>query len=358
MWLFTWKSQMTWQRLAAGAVGLFALPVLVYLTTPSPETWAQSHRLQMGSPAAYLNGYAKRVTRLGIPLQAQQREELTRIFTEEFRRAEDESAQRAVSDLTPESRSEDLEQCYESLLPRVRTVLDARQFSEFEKYQRRHRNQRTAVTAQLGWGRTTPFYHCLIDLYFFIVLPLSCVRTCGALIRDELEADTLSFLTTRPLTRARLLLVKYLSQMAWLQLWLVAQTLLILGAGTFQLVPALGNLLPLLLGAQVLAVLAWCALGLLLGQISKRYMALALLYGFIVELGIGRIPTNINSLSLMRHLQKLLAFNPALQDTFSWPAPAVAGPISALVLATVLFLMGATLLFTYKEYHRTSEMQK
>ena len=88
------------------------------------------------------------------------------------------------------------------------------------------------------------------------------------------------------------MLIKFIAQTAWLQIWLAVQTLLVLASGVFRDVPHLATLAPLLLGSQVLAVTAWSALGLFLGQISKRYMALALLYGSIVEMGIGRIPTN------------------------------------------------------------------
>ncbi len=87
-------------------------------------------------------------------------------------------------------------------------------------------------------------------------------------------------------------------------------------------------------------------------------MALALVYGSVVEMGIGRIPTNINTLSLMRHLKTLLGHNPALQNIYNWSAVGVAGPICALLLATLFFLTLALLMFTYKEYHPTIEMQK
>jgi hypothetical protein len=87
-------------------------------------------------------------------------------------------------------------------------------------------------------------------------------------------------------------------------------------------------------------------------------MALALLYGFIVEMGIGRIPTNINSLSLMRHLKTLLSPNPALQALYDWTSKGLVLSVGALALATVLFVALAALLFTFKEYHHTAEMQK
>ena len=122
--------------------------------------------------------------------------------------------------------------------------------------------------------------------------------------------------------------------------------------------PALGSLLPLFLAAQILAVPAWSALGLFLGQVTKRYLAIALLYGLIVEMGIGRIPTNINTLSLVRHLKTLLTHNPALHTLYDWTATGVPLSVGALVFAAALFLTLAALLFTFREYHQTAEMQK
>ena len=54
---------------------------------------------------------------------------------------------------------------------------------------------------------------------------------CGGLIRDELQADTMGFLTTRPLTRARLLLVKFIAQTAWVQIVMLLETLLLFAVG-------------------------------------------------------------------------------------------------------------------------------
>jgi hypothetical protein len=96
----------------------------------------------------------------------------------------------------------------------------------------------------------------------------------------------------------------------------------------------------------------------LLGQVTKRYMALAMVYGLIVEMGIGSIPTNINTLSLMRHLKTLLAHNAALQNIYEWSVNRIPVSMGALALATGIFLSLAMLLFTFKEYHHTVEMQK
>jgi hypothetical protein len=110
--------------------------------------------------------------------------------------------------------------------------------------------------------------------------------------------------------------------------------------------------------AQLLAVPAWSALGTFLGQLTNRYMAIALLYGGIVEMGIGRIPTNINTLSLMRHLKTLLSHNGALQSIYDWPGEGIWLSICALVIAALLFLGLAAALFNFIEYLPSSESRK
>jgi len=85
---------------------------------------------------------------------------------------------------------------------------------------------------------------------------------------------------------------------------------------------------------------------------------LALLYGAVVEMGIGRIPTNINNLSLMVHLKTLLGKSDVLQNIYSWPAAGVAGAVGSLLFGAAIFLSLAAVMFTFKEYHRISETKK
>jgi len=311
----------------------------------------------LGSPVVRENEFARQLSRRGPSLQPEQEAQLLQIFNEEFARTEKPLAETQSAAATTTRQREEIKACYDRIHLRAQTVLNEAQFDRFQRFEK-NAVLRSQNEVRPTWSRTEPFYHWLIDFYFFVLLPLQCVKGCGGLIRDELQADTLGFLVTRPLSRARLLVLKYLTQTAWLQLLLLAETLLLFIAGGLRQIQALGALLPLFLAAQFLAVLAWSALGVLLGQVSKRYMALALLYGFIVEMGIGRIPTNINSLSLMRHLKTLLSPNPALQAIYDWTSNGLVLSVGALALATALFVALAALLFTFKEYHHTAEMQK
>ena len=362
IWLFTWRSRLTWRRLPGSLLILLILPALIYLTVRLPESWARHHSL-LGNSVVPVKQFSRRLRVVQEPLNAQQNRDLMGIFADEFAKAE--SAWRETK--SPDSRSTgqnaQIKACYERISKRVENVLSEQQFAQWVTYKQEllsqtNKGNRDQPGVLPGWGRTSPFYHWLIDFYFFVILPLSCVGACGALIREELQNDTLGFLTTRPLTRARLMIVKYLSQSAWLQIVVLVQALLLFAAGSLRQIPNLGTLLPLFLAIQFLAVFTWSALGALLGLVTKRYMAIALLYGFIIEMGIGRIPTNVNTLSMMRHLKSLLAHNAALQEVYEWPMRGIAFSLAALAFGTVVFVSMAAFMFTFKEYHHTAEMQK
>ena len=356
IWLLTWKSQFTWKRLPALILGLLVLPLLVYITTPSSEKWARRPTV-FSDPIGRADGLVNRLVRSKIPLSAEQKIRVQQIFMEEFNRSEKEL--RANEDAGVDRHREQVKDCYERIQARAQPILDPAQFAQLQNIARRN-GQMNENFSNNGpaWTRTAPFYHWLIDFYFFIVLPLNCVRLSGGLIRDELQTDTLGFLTTRPPGRGRLLILKYFSQAGWLQGIMLIETVLVFSAGALREIPSLGALLPLFLAAQFLAVFAWSALGIFLGQITKRYVAMAIVYGAFVEMGLGRIPTNINNLSITRHLKTLLAHNPALQSTYDWAGTGVPQSVAALVIATAVFLGMAALLFTLLEYHHTAEMQK
>jgi hypothetical protein len=361
IWLLTWKPMLAWRRLPLLLLALLALPVLVYITTSTPGGWSRRQWI-LGEPAAQVRQFAWRLGRGPLRLKPGQWPQMVQIFSEEFSRIENDLREPESPKPDPQAdaersaeQMEKVKLCYDAIFNRVETVLSEKQYAEFQSFGKRSLLESQGRVSQPRWSRTAPFYKWLVDLYFFVILPLGCVRASGALIRDELQADTLSFLITRPLTRARLLLLKFLAKTAWLQLFALVEALLLFGTGWFRQIPDLGALLPLLLGVQCLAVLAWSALGAFFGMSTRHYLALAIVYGLLVELGIGNIPTNIHSLSLLRHFKALLAHNPVLQGIYQWPGEGVTLSLAAPVLAAAVFLAVAALLFTWREYHPAME---
>ena len=354
LWLFTWRSKLSWRRVPLLLTGMLVLPLLYYLSSMldrEPAGWRQ-----FGNASGRFRSFAHELSGAGLPLKGDQSARLEQSFHQEFGRSLAALAQAAPGDTDSNPEAIEVKACYSRIASRAATILDDNQLARLETFAGRR-----VVESQENpqrWGQRTAFLYWLVYFYFFIVLPLTCVSASGSIIRDELQADTLGFLLTRPVTRAQLVVARYLAQVAWLQILLLFQTLFIFAAGRLRLIPDLGGFLPLFLATQFLAVFAWSALGLFLGMFSKRHVALALVYGIIVEKGIGSIPTNINTLSLMRHLKSLLSANEAVQNIFSFDRHSVVVSVGALLLATGFFLTLATILFTFREYHHTAEMQK
>jgi len=358
VWLLTWRRHCTARSLTWTLVAMLGLPFVVYVSAVSHQSVVQQI---LGYPEVDARRLFYRMNRLG-PLAPQDRATINSIFTNEYHRSVEAWKPPATNAPVVEGMAGQLDQLSEwnrRLISRMEDAVTPAQFRVFEQFQSRSYGEKARTLNRPRWNPSDAFYNLLVQFYFFLVLPMVCARSCGAIFRDELQAETLGFLLTRPVSRAALVIVKYISQTAWLSLLLLAQTALLFLTGGIRGVPHLGGVAPIFVLGQFFAVPAWSALGLLLGLISNRYIALALVYGFVVELGIGRIPTNINTLSLMRHLKDLFANNADLAKLFD-PAttPAIWTPLAAMVIGTAVFLGLAVLLFMFREYHVNAEMQR
>ena len=207
-------------------------------------------------------------------------------------------------------------------------------------------------------GQVEGFHRIVIDLYFFVVVPIFCLINFGSMIRDELQDDTITFLITRPVSRAKVYLLKYITLSLWLQIILFGNALGFWVVGLYLEIPSITSLTSLIIVTQALAVFAIGALSSLLGMFTQKYIIAGVAYGFIVEFGIGQIPTNINVLSISRHLKTLLARNTELMSMYDWPSTGGTFSLGMIFGATALFLTAGALLFNYREYHHTEDMQK
>src|SRR5713101_3975702 len=79
VWLFTWRSQLSWRRVPMGLILLLILPALVYLTTSPRRTWSERPSWA-SNPSAHLDGFSRRLGRYHLQLQPSQQAELLRIF--------------------------------------------------------------------------------------------------------------------------------------------------------------------------------------------------------------------------------------------------------------------------------------
>jgi ABC-type transport system involved in multi-copper enzyme maturation permease subunit len=207
-------------------------------------------------------------------------------------------------------------------------------------------------------ARAEEFYRWVLVFYLQVALPLFCLAVLGDLIRSELQTNTLVFLTTRPLTRARLFLAKFVCELLWVELLAIVSTVLLLAVGLGLGIRDAASVAALFLLIQVLAVLAYGALSALFGMVHRRFLVLGAIYGLVVEVGIGQIPTNINNLSINRHLRTLLAHIPSFKESYDWLPEGTWKSVAILLLAPVALIGIAALLFTWREYHYNEEMNK
>jgi ABC-type transport system involved in multi-copper enzyme maturation permease subunit len=105
-----------------------------------------------------------------------------------------------------------------------------------------------------------------------LLLPLYCLSVCRAMIRDEIQADTLRFLITRPITRLQFFVIKYLCHLVLVEGLAFLSGLLLLSVGVLRHIPDLGAFGLCFLGTQFLAVAAYGALSSLMGVVNQRYM--------------------------------------------------------------------------------------
>jgi hypothetical protein len=363
IWSLTWRAQFTWRRLPLLLLTLLVIPLLTYFTL-GPLTQLSARDDWREKPSKQMNEFKARVASANVPLARGLGARITDIIGEEQSRVEpllplkDPTNAARFSQEALDRQMDQARACQERIRQRVQALLNARQLALFEQFQEAKLAEASAIIQRLNLQDLRPFYHWLINFYFRLALPLYCLSVCGSMIRDELQADTLVFLTTRPVGRGPLFLIQYLCHVLRLETVVAIHGALLFCAGAIRGVPGLGSVVVIFFAAQALAVLAWGALSALLGLITRRYLVLGMVYGFVVEFGIGHIPTNINTLSLTRHLQALLGHNPLVNQLYDWAPQSVGYSVGWLILATVLFLGAGAFLFTFREYHHVTEMQK
>jgi ABC-2 type transport system permease protein len=198
----------------------------------------------------------------------------------------------------------------------------------------------------LGW---------ITRVHFGLVIPLWCLIAFGSFVRDEVQAGTMGFLLTRPLTRPRFLLVRWLCTLLAVQVPLALNTILLGATALLLRIPDAFLLTALLLGAQLVVVPAYGAIAAFLGLLTRKYLLLGLVYGFVVEIGIGQIPTNINTLSVARHFRTLLEQFDQIGQALVWSAGDLWQSVGLLLLLTLIYLAAGTLLFNFREYSQSEE---
>jgi ABC-type transport system involved in multi-copper enzyme maturation permease subunit len=179
--------------------------------------------------------------------------------------------------------------------------------------------------------------------YLLAALPLVALFSAGSLIADELEGRTITYLFTRPVSRASILCGKLASYaLAALTFALPAIVLSFLVLLSLDGLAAIGEHagdLARALGVTVLALLAYGSLFALAGILFRRPLVLGIGLFAWERLVSWLGPGQLSRLTLSTHLGALLE-----------PQPPVAMSLAILLTATLVFVLAAAFIFARREY--------
>jgi len=202
----------------------------------------------------------------------------------------------------------------------------------------------------------TDLYALMVAVYWIRnVLPLAALFYATSLVADEVEGKTLTYLLTRPLTRAAIFAGKFAAYVATtFTLALPAAVLTFFILMTAPTAPPLAAALadlPRDLGVMLLTLVAYGALFGLLGVLLKRPVipGLVFLYGW--EL-LANVPGYLPRFTLTAWLRSLVPYRPAedgLAGLFQQVLPADQA-LAVLVCVSFALVAAAAWIFSSREY--------
>ncbi len=209
------------------------------------------------------------------------------------------------------------------------------------------------VGGLVAYGETVDvsrYQEIVVPLFLQVVLIITALVHGTRLLQEEVEDNTLAYLTTRRISKASLVAYKfvgYLGSALVILLPPLAASYVLALANAGVDVAANLDVLGALLAMTVVGTAGFGGLFLLMGSTLKRPLALGLLYGFLWESIFPFLPGDVPLLSISHYLWSigsnvaefgLLAVYPtSLSLLWSILVPLLVG-LAAVVLTTVLML--------------------
>ena len=200
------------------------------------------------------------------------------------------------------------------------------------------------------------FYGNIVVFYYLrFALPLAALFYATALIADEVDGKTLTFLITRPVHRSAILCGKFAAYVATtLALSLPPVVVSFFLLATANGMAGIGSKVPDLfrdLGVMALALLAYGALFTFVGVLLRRPVIPGLLFIFVWE-WLSYLPGWLPRFTLTAWLQSLIRHQPAQEDFFGMFRQILPAALSleVLTVATASFLALALWIFSRREY--------
>jgi hypothetical protein len=209
-------------------------------------------------------------------------------------------------------------------------------------------------------GGETLFGMMIWLLYVHVIVPVLGVFYGTALIADEVDDRTITYLFTRPIRRSAVLIGKYLSYLACTILLVLPSVI----AVYFLVVPinggGIGRSFPLLLadlGVLAAGLIAYGAVFALVGARLKRPLVIGLVFAFGWEPGVLLVPGYLKRATVAYYLQGLVPHKMPVDTTaisiltrIVDPFPSITISLAGLAVMTAIALGWASRTVEAREY--------
>jgi len=200
------------------------------------------------------------------------------------------------------------------------------------------------------------FQDVMIPVFLQVVLIFVTLVNATALIREEIDDNTLPFLLTRPISKPALVAYKYVG-------YLVAILVLVLppvvvAYGVTEAYGGLGfaadaDVLWGFLAVTILGVAAYGALFLFISVLIRRPLAVGLLIGFVWESVVDSIPGDVPKLSVIHYLKTILKDVVAIGPLGGYSSDIGAGAAAAVLIAfSIAMVILSAFVFQQMEFRQ------
>jgi len=200
------------------------------------------------------------------------------------------------------------------------------------------------------------FQILMIPLFLQVVLIFVTLVNATALIREEIDDNTLPFLLTRPISKPALVTYKYVGYLIAVLVLLVPP--LILAYGVTEAYRGFGFTTDLdvlwgFLATTVLGSAAYGALFLFISVLIRRPLAVGLLIGFVWESVVGSIPGDVPKLSVIHYLRTILSHVVAIGPLNGYAPDLSAGVAAGILIAfSIAMVILSAFVFQQMEFRQ------
>lgn len=217
------------------------------------------------------------------------------------------------------------------------------------------------LTASLALARVASFdillfQSLMVPLFLEVVLIFVTLVNATALIREEIDDNTLPYLLTRPISKPEIAVSKYAGFLVAVLILLLPPVALAYGVTEAYAGAGLSADLDVLAGFLAVTALGAAAYGSLFFLISvllRKPLFVGLLFGFVWESVVGSLPGSVPKLSLIYYLRSILKGTISVGPSSGFPTD-VSASLAAVVLVgfSVVMLVAAVVAFQRMEFRQ------